>query len=116
MRDAEANRNDRLPVLGAWLVDATSGRRHAIAGALTTIGRAGHVALATDPYCSRRHASILARGGEWWFCDLESANGSFINARPAVRPQLLRHGDLIVVGNTTLRFEHPAGARLEHCS
>jgi pSer/pThr/pTyr-binding forkhead associated (FHA) protein len=91
----------------AWLVEAPSGKRHALDTALTMIGRSApsHVALGADPYLSRRHAAIQHHDAGWWFVDLQSANGSFINQRPVCGPQRLESGDVIQIGMTRLRFE-----------
>lgn len=91
----------------AWLIEPASGQRYYLAAPLTMIGRSApsHVALGADPYLSRRHAAIHVQDEEFWFLDLSSANGSFINQRPAVGPQRLRAGDAIRIGMTSLVFE-----------
>ena len=95
------------PAGPAWLVEPDSGRRYDLTTSLTMIGRSApsHIALGADPYLSRRHAAIQAEGPSFWFMDLSSANGSFINQRPAVGPQRLTPGDVIHLGMTSLRFE-----------
>jgi pSer/pThr/pTyr-binding forkhead associated (FHA) protein len=91
----------------AWLVEPDSGRRHLLSTPLTMIGRSApsHVALGADPYLSRRHAAIQRQHADYWFLDLQSANGSFINQRPVAGPQRLSAGDLIQIGTTRLSFE-----------
>lgn len=91
----------------AWLTEPESGQRFYLATPLTMIGRSApsHVALGADPYLSRRHAAISYQEASFWFLDLASANGSFINQRPAVGPQRLLAGDTIHIGMTSLRFE-----------
>lgn len=91
----------------AWLVEAVSGQRYALASALTMIGRSApsHLALGADPYLSRRHAAIQHHDAGWWFVDLQSANGSYINQRPVAGPHRLESGDVIQIGMTRLRFE-----------
>ena len=91
----------------AWLIEPASGQRFYLSTPLTMIGRSApsHVALGADPYLSRRHAAIHVQDSEFWFLDLASANGSFINQRPAVGPQRLLAGDTIHIGMTSLRFE-----------
>ncbi|MCL5036589.1 MAG: FHA domain-containing protein [Chloroflexi bacterium] len=62
-----------------------------------------------DPACftSRKHASILFRGGKFYFEDLGSSNGSFINnEKVAVGVQVpLSGGDRIKLGNMELKFD-----------
>jgi hypothetical protein len=56
---------------------------------------------------SRRHARILVRGNQYLIEDLGSANGTIINGRVRLKPQKpiqLTDGDLVKVGETTLKF------------
>lgn len=67
-----------------------------------SVGRAHDCAIfLPDRLVSREHAMILqmARSGEFFWVDLGSRNGSFINFQPVSRPMLLHDGDLIRVGN-----------------
>ena len=95
----------------AWLCEPQSGRRFFLQAPLTILGRSapGAVALGADPYLSRRHAAIQCHEADYWFVDLQSANGSFINQRPVSGPQRLSAGDTIQVGMTALRFELATG-------
>ena len=98
----------REPRAIAWLHDAATGRRFVLdAAAVAVIGRhaPNEVALGDDPFVSRRHAQILAEGEAWFLVDLASANGSFLNHRRVTGASRLSSGDVIQVGNTSLRFE-----------
>jgi len=56
---------------------------------------------------SRRHARITSRGGQFYIEDLGSANGTFVNGRTRLKPQEpypLVNGDIIKIGETTLKF------------
>lgn len=55
---------------------------------------------------SRRHAEIKRVGKEFYFEDLGSANGSFLNGSqlPPRQPQMLKSGDELVLGETMLKF------------
>lgn len=100
----------REPHAIAWLHDAASGRRFVLdASGLAVIGRHAptDVAIGDDPFVSRRHAQLVAEGDAWFLVDLASANGSFVNQRQVVGARRLEAGDLIQVGNTSLRFEAP---------
>jgi len=56
---------------------------------------------------SRRHARITVRGTQFFVEDLGSANGTIVNGRMLLKAQQLHpltNGDLIKIGQTTLRF------------
>lgn len=58
-----------------------------------------------DAHVSRRHARLLMRRGRWFVEDLQSAWGTTLNGARVGAPAELRHGDLIIVGATALRYE-----------
>jgi pSer/pThr/pTyr-binding forkhead associated (FHA) protein len=83
--------------------DGTAGAEHPIAGPNAEIGRTeGSIALPADPYVSPRHLRVSRRNGRFFVRDLESVNGVYVRLRG---PELLRHGDLVLVGLEVLRFE-----------
>ena len=57
-----------------------------------------------DQGVSRRHAEIFRIGELYFIQDLESRNGTFLNDQ-AIREEVLRFGDRIRIGNTSLVFE-----------
>jgi transcriptional regulator with GAF, ATPase, and Fis domain len=64
---------------------------------------------------SRRHCSIRQQDGLVSIHDLDSRNGTFVNGVP-VRERVLKHGDVIAVGDSYFRFlvpglEEPSGER-----
>ena len=63
-----------------------------------------------DPEISRHHAAITFTGSEFEICDLGSMNGTFVNERRLKEPERvpLKHGDIVRVGRTELRFEQAA--------
>ncbi len=69
----------------------------------TLIGRdvACHVTI-VDSSVSHRHARVYHSDGEWHVEDLGSTNGTFVNDRPLTRPVILRPGDKIAIGRSTL--------------
>jgi hypothetical protein len=69
----------------------------------TLIGRDAscHVHI-DDSSVSHRHARIYHSDGEWHVEDLGSTNGTFVNDRPLTRPVILRPGDSVSVGRSTL--------------
>jgi diguanylate cyclase (GGDEF)-like protein len=67
-----------------------------------SVGRAQECSIfLPDRMVSREHAMILQmpRSNEFFWVDLGSRNGSFINFQPVKQPMLLHDGDLIRVGN-----------------
>ncbi|MDM8528312.1 FHA domain-containing protein [Anaerolineales bacterium HSG24] len=58
-----------------------------------------------DPEASRRHARVGWQGGQFVLEDLGSTNGTFVNGIQITAPQVLRPGDSIGIGQTTLVFQ-----------
>jgi FHA domain len=56
---------------------------------------------------SRRHARIRRGGDVIYICDLDSANGTFLNGRRLVsnQEQILRSGDELKLGRLTIKVE-----------
>ena len=76
------------------------------------IGRAmvGEGRLGEDPELSRRHARIARRAGDQLTIeDLGSTNGTFLNGRPLDGTEVLRPGDTIKLGTTTLQVLDASG-------
>jgi len=70
-----------------------------------TIGRAPTATLVVpDAQVSRLHARIDSVDGVLSIRDLDSRNGTLVNARPIDRPLELRDGDEIDVGTTRIFF------------
>jgi len=67
-----------------------------------TIGRRAdnHVALDADNI-SRQHVSIERREGQYYICDLGSANGTYLNDQRTDLAQL-NDGDRLRIGNHTI--------------
>ncbi|MCS6874549.1 MAG: FHA domain-containing protein [Pyrinomonadaceae bacterium] len=69
---------------------------------ITTIGRApDNKIIIQDSNVSRYHAEIEYRNGEFWFTDLKSSNGSFLNDSPIHSTVQLKNKDLINLGGTS---------------
>jgi pSer/pThr/pTyr-binding forkhead associated (FHA) protein len=70
-----------------------------------TIGRAPSATLVVpDAQVSRLHARIDLLDGVLSVRDLDSRNGTLVNARPIERPVALQDGDEIDVGTTRIVF------------
>jgi pSer/pThr/pTyr-binding forkhead associated (FHA) protein len=75
-----------------------------------SIGRlaACEVALPWDSEVSRAHALLEQVGGAWTIEDRGSSNGTLVNASRITGPHVLRDGDVLRIGRTSLIF-HAAG-------
>ena len=81
-----------------------------IAGARFLIGRKDscHLIL-KDGWVSREHTLIMEpKPGEFRVQDLDSENGTFLNGE-RIRDTAMRHGDVLRVGRTEMRFIQHAG-------
>jgi Protein of unknown function (DUF3662)/FHA domain len=91
-----------LPVGSLKLAD---GSRISIGTQSLVLGRLPECAVVVDdPNVSRRHAEIRRRGSDVVVVDLGSTNGTRVNGI-RVKEQLLKDGDEIEVGTSTMRFE-----------
>lgn len=91
-------------------------RRIAMRKDVVTIGRERGLEVeieANAALVSRRHAEIRRHNENYMLVDLGSFNGTFLNDRRIVRPEVLHHNDLIELGpgGPALRFQNPLGAR-----
>jgi hypothetical protein len=81
-----------------------AGRIVALPNQMVTFGRApDNDVVVGDAATSGRHGRIEVRGGAFWISDLGSTNGTLVNGEPVIERQLA-HGDLIAVGQNTIRF------------
>ena len=83
------------------------GMDYELNSAQLTVGRGGQndVALSSDEYASARHARFEPRQDGVWVQDLGSTNGTYLNGTRLERPRRLKHGDVVRVGDTDLRYE-----------
>ncbi len=76
------------------------------------IGRGGDAAIRVhSDEVSRHHARVIISSTGARIEDLQSRNGTFVQGRRIERSCQLEHGDIIVVGNVTLRFQISSGTR-----
>ncbi|MBW1870724.1 MAG: FHA domain-containing protein, partial [Deltaproteobacteria bacterium] len=72
-----------------------------------TIGRTmDNDVVIPDPGISRQHMSIRDKGGAYIVKDLGSSNGTKLNGKK-VGEEVLRPGDVIMMGTVQVRFEGP---------
>lgn len=94
-------------MLRGYLVyrDAVHGVRRMAVGDGLVVGRARDCGLAIDDgAASRRHFEVVRTGDGFFWRDLNSTNGTFLND-VAVAEGRLASGDVLRVGETELRFE-----------
>jgi len=75
-----------------------------------TIGRRDEadVSLGWDPECSRLHAELELRAGEWTISDDGlSQNGTWVNELRLYGRRRLADGDVVRIGRTLITFNHP---------
>lgn len=76
-------------------------------GERVNIGRSAvenHIVLTGDEKVSRIHATAIASVSGWIIRDRRSHNGTFVNGERVRDERLLRDGDEITMGTTSLRF------------
>jgi pSer/pThr/pTyr-binding forkhead associated (FHA) protein len=80
------------------------GRAYPLLADEVSIGReAGNALVIASEQASRRHARIFVMGGSHVVQDLESTNGTFVNSK-LVREQPLRHGDVVRIASTVMKY------------
>jgi predicted component of type VI protein secretion system len=92
----------------AHLIDASGRKGYPLRKRVVQIGREiGCNIVLRDPSVSRFHADVRSEGGEYVLYSV-GASGTRINGHPARAPQMLREGDQIEIGHTTLSFSKAA--------
>jgi adenylate cyclase len=83
-------------------------RKVALAGPFT-FGRGSRNDLVfEDARASRNHALLRPFGrGKYFLLDMGSANGTYHNGRLVTNPVEMKHGDEIVIADTTIKYEDP---------
>ncbi len=75
------------------------------------IGRSEHNDISIGSrFISRHHALIVRHGGSTFLMDLNSTNGTFVNAK-RVSNHVLLHDDVITVGHHRIKFHDPYATR-----
>jgi DNA-binding response OmpR family regulator len=96
-----------FPELAPFLVDP-SGKEHLLPQPVATIGRGveNDIVIASKRV-SREHARIHREGRRLILEDLNSTNGTFLNAERVLAPAALRDGDRLTIGDLTFEFHDP---------
>jgi hypothetical protein len=84
---------------------ASAGRQWSLPASDFTIGREEtNLVSIDDDRMSREHAKVRYRDGEYQVVDLASSNGTVVNGQKIEGPYVLKTGDTILVGGTSLAF------------
>ena len=76
--------------------------------AITTLGRdVNNAIVVDDQFASAQHAVLTFRGRTWYVEDLNSTNGTFVNAQPVDGVVPIGYGDEIQLGQVRFRLERP---------
>lgn len=82
------------------------GSRYPLDGETFVLGRGDGCDLQlADPAISRKHLELKRSPGGWMVTDLGSGNGSGLNGERISGETLLQSGDILIVGDSQLRFE-----------
>jgi sigma-B regulation protein RsbU (phosphoserine phosphatase) len=93
-----------MPEISVHAADG-SRRRFTMSGERLTIGRSRESDIfLPDQWLSRHHAEIKREGEAYYLLDLGSKNGTLLNDTRIQRPELLRDGDVITLGEHRLGF------------
>lgn len=80
------------------------GSRYRLRGGVTLVGRGEDCTFSLDdPSVSRAHARLSLADETLTITDLRSSNGTFVNGERLAHTTVLRPGDVIALGDTTLK-------------
>ncbi len=95
---------NRLDTLGYKL------REYYVIGNELTLGRQKSNDIPVrDAYVSKYHFKITKEGEDYWLQDLNSSNGTYLNAERITHPHQLVDGDYIGIGELELIFVDKVG-------
>jgi hypothetical protein len=82
------------------------GKRLVVGSEGATLGRSRKCDIVLDDQnVSRKHAELRPRGGSWVLTDLGSTNGSSVNGRRIDGPTVVKSGDELEIGTSSMKFE-----------
>lgn len=92
-----------------FLINVATGDRSELAP-VSMLGRSPECnVIIPDPRASRRHAMIRRQDDGYWFFDLGSFNGSYLNGARVTAARKLGTGDLLDFADNHYRFEQEGG-------
>ena len=90
----------------------TPGKIFELTGNELIIGReVGNHIVINDSEVSRKHTRLVAQQGGYVIEDLGSTNGTFVNGQRLMGPHMLRHGELISIGDNESLSQHACDER-----
>ncbi len=97
------------PMVNAWLIDSTTKQSHQLYVGDTRIGRSRsrNDIVVSHPTVSREHVLIREDEGHFTIYDRGAASGILLNGRRVGAPEMLAHGDIIVIGDVEFKFTKP---------
>ncbi len=95
-----------LQYQGKWRIKTVEGT--AVVIGRPNAGTTVQIDLTPDTTVSRVHARVWQEGGQWWAEDLQSKYGTQLNGQPLKGKAPLTSADILLVGETGLRFDLPA--------
>jgi pSer/pThr/pTyr-binding forkhead associated (FHA) protein len=99
--------HDAPPEYGYLVVQngETIGQRLTLAAPVVTIGCGDECSIVlNDASIARVHAQILCRSDGLFLQDVTGTYGTFLNGEAVARPQLLKIGDIVGLGNVLLAY------------
>jgi DNA-binding NtrC family response regulator len=101
---AQADRPESIRLFQVVALDGPEVRWRANAGRLAIGSHDRNDVVLSEPTVSRYHCELKASSRGVWVTDLDSRNGTVIEG-VRVKEALIRHGDVLCLGRTRLRFE-----------
>ncbi|NNE90365.1 MAG: FHA domain-containing protein [Verrucomicrobiales bacterium] len=96
--------------MNAKLVNVATGEASDLA-AVSMLGRSGECnVVIADPRVSRRHAMIRKQDDGFWFFDLGSFNGTYLNGSRVTAARKLNQGDVLDIAGNQLEFQQEGAA------
>ncbi|MFI5271879.1 MAG: FHA domain-containing protein [Ktedonobacterales bacterium] len=100
---------DGTPLALVALTGPVAGTRWLLGAGVTSIGREGECDICVpDASVSRVHAQVVCQRTGYFVSDLQSSNGTQLNGHTLTAPAVLTAGDVVQVGEITLRCEPDA--------
>jgi len=96
----------QAPPLIATVALGQNEQRHYFTATEIIIGRAAHCQCQIPSQTvSSQHARLFFQQGHWWVEDLDSTNGTLLNAEPVTKATIVVPGDKIRCGEALLVLE-----------
>lgn len=101
---AQADHGARLEIVDPARTRLPAGDAIPLHQALSIGRERGNDLIVDEDTVSGQHARLVQRDGRWWIEDLNSTNGTLVNAHSIAGSRQLKPGDIIQIGRVSLRF------------